>query len=54
MVLVTPTDNPHWMITRGKTNFRVVPDRLVLTVVTSSPTPSPIPTSAHAALADPY
>jgi hypothetical protein len=32
----------------------VVPDHLVLTVVTSSPTPSPIPSSAHAALADPH
>jgi hypothetical protein len=30
----------------------VVPDRLVLTVVTSSPTPSPIPFSTRAALAD--
>jgi hypothetical protein len=42
------------MITRGKTGFRVVPDRLVLTVATSSPTPSPIPSSARAALADPH
>jgi hypothetical protein len=40
------------MITRGKTGFNVVPDRLVLTAVTSSPTPSPIPSSTHAALAD--
>jgi hypothetical protein len=38
----------------GKTGFRVAPDRLILTVVTSSPTPSPIPSSAHAALADPH
>jgi hypothetical protein len=42
------------MITRGKTGFRVVPDRLVLTATTSSPTPSPIPSSARAALADPH
>jgi hypothetical protein len=42
------------MITRGKTDFRVVPNRLVLTVVTSSPTPSPIPSSAHVELADPH
>jgi uncharacterized membrane protein YgcG len=44
--------NPHRMITRGKTGFRVVPDRLVLTVTTSSLTPSLIPTSTRAALAD--
>jgi hypothetical protein len=42
------------MITQGKTGFRVVPDRLVLTAVTSSPTPSPIPSSARAALTDPH
>jgi hypothetical protein len=35
VVPVTPLDNPHRMITRGKTAFRVVADRLVLTVVTS-------------------
>jgi hypothetical protein len=35
------------MITQGKTGFRVVPDRLVLTTATSSPTPSPIPSSGH-------
>jgi hypothetical protein len=32
----------------------VVPSHLVLTVATSSPTPSPIPSSARAALTDPY
>jgi hypothetical protein len=32
----------------------VMPDRLVLTDVTSSPTPSLIPSSARAALADPH
>jgi hypothetical protein len=42
------------MITWAKTGFRVVPDRLVLTAMTSSLTPSPIPSSARAALADPY
>jgi hypothetical protein len=52
VVPVTPPDNPHRIITRGKTGFKVVPDRLVLTAVTSSPTPSLIPSSARAALAD--
>jgi hypothetical protein len=52
VVPVTPPDNPHRMITRGKTGFKVVPDRLD-TVATSSPTPTPIP-SACAALADPH
>jgi hypothetical protein len=54
VVPVTPPENPHRMITRGKTGFRVVPDHLVLTVATSSPTPSPIPSVARAALADPH
>jgi hypothetical protein len=54
VVPVTPPDNPHRMITRGKTGFKVVPDRLVLTAATSSPTPSPIPSFARAALADPH
>jgi hypothetical protein len=53
-VHVTPLDNPHQMITRGKTGFKVVPDRLVLTVATSSPTTSLIPSFAHDALADPH
>jgi hypothetical protein len=47
-------DNPHRMITRGKTGFRVVPDHLVLTAMTSSPTSSPIPSSARAALVVPH
>jgi hypothetical protein len=54
MVPITPLKNPHRMITRGNTDFRVVPDHLVLTVATSSPTSSLIPSSAHAALADPH
>jgi hypothetical protein len=54
VVHVTPPDNPHRMITRGSIEFKVVPDRLVLTDVTSSPTSSPIPSSAHVALADPH
>jgi hypothetical protein len=54
VVPVTPPDNPHRMITRGKTGFRVVPDRLVLTATTSSPTPSPIRSSVRAALVDPH
>jgi hypothetical protein len=32
----------------------VVPDHLVRTTASSSPTPSPIPSSARAALADPH
>jgi hypothetical protein len=54
MVPITPPENPHRMITQGKTGFRVVPDRLVLTIMTSSTTPSPIPSSARAALANPH
>jgi hypothetical protein len=54
VVPVTPPENPHRMITRGKTGFRVVPDRLVLTDATSSLTLSPISSSACAALTDPH
>jgi hypothetical protein len=54
VVSVTPPDNPHRMITWGKTGFGVVHDRLVLTAATSSPTPSPLPSSAHVALIDPH
>jgi hypothetical protein len=54
VVPVTPIENSHRMITRGKTGFRVVLDRLVLNVATPSPTSSLIPSSAHAALADPH
>jgi hypothetical protein len=53
VVPITPPENPHRMITRGKTGFRVVPDRLVLTTTTSSLTPSPIPSSARVVLVDP-
>jgi hypothetical protein len=53
VVPVMPLENPHRMITRGKTGFRVVPDCLVLTAVTSSPTLSAIP-SSRAVLADPH
>jgi hypothetical protein len=52
VVPVTPPDNPHRMITRGKTGVKVVPDHLVLTTVTSSPTPSPIPSSTRVVLND--
>jgi hypothetical protein len=54
VVPVTPPDNPHQMITRGKTGFKVVHDRLVLAAATSSPMPSPIPSSACVVLADPH
>jgi hypothetical protein len=54
VVSVTPLHNPHRMITRGKTGFKVVPGRLVLTVETSSPALSLIPSSASAALVDPH
>jgi hypothetical protein len=43
VVSITPLDNPHRMITRGKTGFKVVLNRLVLTAATSSPTPFPDP-----------
>jgi hypothetical protein len=54
VVPATPLENPHRMITQGKTGFREVPDHLVLIATTSSPTPSPIPSSARAALDDPH
>jgi hypothetical protein len=43
VVPVTLPDNPDRMLTRGKTGFKVVPDRLVLIVVTSLPPPLPPP-----------
>jgi hypothetical protein len=54
VVPVMPLDNPHWMITQGKTSFKVVTDRLVLTTTTSSSTSSLIPSFARAALVDPH
>jgi hypothetical protein len=54
VVPITPPDNLHRMITWGKTGFKVVPDRLVLTAATSSPTPSLISSSTRATLADPH
>jgi hypothetical protein len=54
VVPVTPPDNSRRMITRGMTGFKVVPDHLVLITATSSPMLSSIPSSAHAALADPH
>jgi hypothetical protein len=53
VVSITPLENPHQMVTRVKDGFRVLPDRLILTTMTTSPTPSLIPSSVHDALADP-
>jgi hypothetical protein len=53
VVLVTPPENPHRMVTQAKDGFRVLPDRLILIATTTSLTPSPIPFSVRAALADP-
>ena len=53
MVPITPPENPHRMVTRAKDGFRVLPDRLILAATTTSPTPSTIPSSVHAALVDP-
>jgi hypothetical protein len=53
VVPVTPPENPHRMVTRAKDVFRVLPDRLILAATTTSSTPSLIPSSVRAALADP-
>jgi hypothetical protein len=53
VVPVTPPENPHRMVTRVKDGFQVLPDRLILAATTTSPTPSPIPSSVRATLADP-
>jgi hypothetical protein len=53
VVHVMPPENPHRMVTWAKNGFRVLPGRLILAATTTSPTPSLIPSSVHAALADP-
>jgi hypothetical protein len=53
VVPVTPPENLHRMVTWVKDGFRVLPDRLIFAATTTSPTPSLIPSSVRAALADP-
>jgi hypothetical protein len=53
VVPVTPLKNPHRMVTWVKDGFRVLPYRFILAATTTSPTPSSIPSSVHAALVDP-
>jgi hypothetical protein len=53
VVPITPPENPHRLVTRAKDGFRVLPDRLILAATATSPTPSLIPSSVRAALADP-
>jgi hypothetical protein len=53
VVPVMPPENSHRMVPRVKDGFRVLPDRLILAATTTSPTPSPISSSVHAALVDP-
>jgi hypothetical protein len=53
VVSIMPLENPHRIVTRAKDGFRVLPDRLILVTTTTSPTPSLIPSSVRAALADP-
>jgi hypothetical protein len=49
---MTPPINPHPMTTRVKRGFRLPADKLTLST-TSSSSLSPMPTSVHAALANP-
>jgi hypothetical protein len=53
VVPAMPPESPHRIVTRAKDGFRVLPDRLILAATTTSPTPSPIPSSVRAAVADP-
>jgi hypothetical protein len=53
VVPVMLPENPHRMVTRTKDGFRVLSDRLILAATNMSPTPSPIASSIHTALADP-
>jgi hypothetical protein len=49
VVAIMPLENPHWMVTRMKDGFRVLPDQLILAAMTTSLTPSSIPSSIRAA-----
>jgi hypothetical protein len=49
MLPVTPLVNPHRMVTRAKDGFRMATQLFAFT----ASTPSPIPSSVRAALADP-
>jgi hypothetical protein len=49
MLPVTPPVNPHRMVTRAKDGFRMATQPFAFT----ASTPSPIPSSVRAALADP-
>jgi hypothetical protein len=53
VVPVTPPVNPHRMVTRAKTGFWILTDRLVFTVSTSPSTLSPISSSVCVAFVDP-
>jgi hypothetical protein len=52
VVPVTPSENPHRMVTRANDGFRVLPGRLILTATTTSLTPPPIPSFVRVTLAD--
>jgi hypothetical protein len=49
---MTPSVNPHPMVTRAKDSFWLPRDRLTLVATASSSPPSTIPTFVHAALID--